>query len=191
MVEADRDALASATTASEAMGVARSLESEIAGRALLVKNISESDLPSESDALYALVNFVAYGTPSTRTLGAGERAGVLNSYRAAFGDFPTTDEQWADALKIAGGRWPSESSDSAEYIAKVYFNKIYLRDPDMDNANDNAAVTVMAYGLRPANRNLASEATAIGYFRDIFGFEPSSATSWDIVRAISYSGATR
>jgi len=67
----------------------------------------------------------------------------------------------------------------------------YLRDPNRTNAHDDAAVTVMAYGLRPAGRNLDSEKAAIKYFKAIYGYTPSAATAWDVVRAIAYSGSTR
>ncbi|MFA4937543.1 MAG: hypothetical protein WC575_04665, partial [Patescibacteria group bacterium] len=59
------------------------------------------------------------------------------------------------------------------------------------NAHDDAAITVMAYGLRPLPRNLNSEKVAIKTFKALFGTNPVSATDWDTVRAIAYSGATR
>lgn len=61
----------------------------------------------------------------------------------------------------------------------------------MDSPNDNAAITVIAYGLRPVNRNLESEKAGIRIFKAIYGYDPESAVSWDIVRAIAYSGAIR
>jgi len=45
--------------------------------------------------------------------------------------------------------------------------------------------------LRPSDRNLNSEKTAIKTFKAIYGYNPSTASAWDIVRAIAYSGATR
>lgn len=139
----------------------------------------------------ALSNFIAYGTPTTKWLGESERAGVVNSYKSAFGKFPKTETEWNDAIKIANGRWPSEINKKSEANAETAFKKIYLRKPDKKNPNDNAAVTVMAYGLRPANRNLASEKAAIKTFNHIYGYNPKSAVAWDIVRAIAYSGAKR
>jgi hypothetical protein len=138
-----------------------------------------------------IVNFIAYGTANTLKLGSGERAGVVNSYQAAFNRLPTTSEQWNDVVKIANGRWPKETSTSAETKAKVEFKKIYLRDANMANPHDNAAVTVISYGLRPAARNLASEKAAIKSFKAIYKYAPTKATHWDIVRSIAYSGATR
>ena len=138
-----------------------------------------------------ITNFVTYGTPATKILGGGERAGVVNSYLSAFGKLPTTIEEWNDVIKIANGRWPSARSETKEAKAKTSFKTIYLREANMNNAHDNAAVTVMSYGLRPANRNLNSEKAAIKSFKAIFGFNPSSASNWDAVRAVAYSGATR
>ena len=116
---------------------------------------------------------------------------MLNSYKAAFGKLPKTEADWADAIKIANGRWPSERSATAETGAKTSFKKIYGREANMDNQNDNAAVTVMAYGLRPANRNLNSEKAAILAFKYFLKRTPTTAVDWDIVRAIAYSGAKR
>lgn len=139
----------------------------------------------------AITNFINYGTPTTLKLGAGERAGVISSYRAAFGKVPATEAEWSDVIKIANGRWPTARSAAAEAQAKVEFKKVYKRTPNMNQANDNAAVTVMAYGLRPGNRNLNSEKAAIKSFKAIYGHAPVTTTAWDIVRAIAYSGATR
>jgi len=135
--------------------------------------------------------FVTYGTPETISLGVGERAGVIGSYQAAFGDLPKTEIAWADVVKIAKGRWPGATSKTAEDLAKKSFEKLYKRAPDMKAANDNAAVTIMAYGLRPGKRNLGSEGAAIKIFKAIYGRNPSTSAEWDQARAIAYSGATR
>ena len=94
-------------------------------------------------------------------------------------------------IKVANGRWPSERSTAAEDRAKQEFKKIYLREPNMENPHDNAAVTIMAYGLRPVKRNMDSETAAINTFFAIYGHYPNTADEWDVVRAIAYSGAIR
>jgi hypothetical protein len=139
----------------------------------------------------AITNFITYGTPTTKILGAGERAGVINSYKSAFGKVPSTEAQWSDVIKIGNGRWPSEKNTAAETKAATEFKKVYKRSPDMKQPNDNAAVTVISYGLRPANRNTNSEKAAIKSFKAIYGHDPVSAIAWDIVRAIAYSGSKR
>ena len=139
----------------------------------------------------AFTNFILYSTETTDILGAGERAGVINSYKSAFGKLPTTESEWQDLIKIANGRWPNEKSETAENNAKKEFKKVYKRDANMENPNDNAAVTVIAYGLRPDSRNLDSEKAGIKSFKHIYGYNPTSAVDWDIVRAIAYSGAIR
>lgn len=154
----------------------------------IVNKITSGATETQKDVI---TNFVTYGTSSTQILGAGERGGVVNSYKAAFGVLPTTSAQWNDVIKIANGRWPSVTSATAETKATTAFKKIYLRDPNRVNAKDDAAVTVIAYGLRPANRNLNSEKAAIKSFKAIYGTNPTTATNWDVVRAIAYSGATR
>jgi hypothetical protein len=173
------------------MGLKRSIDAEAEAASKYARALEAGVENITTETHYALTNFVAYGTPTTLKLGAGERAGVVNSYKAAFGKLPSTEEEWQDVIKIANGRWPSERNDLSEANAEAAFRKIYLRAPDRSNPHDDAAVTVIAYGLRPANRNLDSERAAIRIFKAIYGYNPSSATAWDIVRAIAYSGATR
>jgi len=139
----------------------------------------------------AVTNFVVYGTVSSQILGAGERAGVLSSYKSTFGKLPVTQAEWEDVIKIANGRWPTERSAESEAAAATAFKKIYKRTSDRTNPHDDAAITIIAYGLRPSSRNLNSENAAIKSFRWIYGYSPKSAVAWDIVRAIAYSGATR
>jgi hypothetical protein len=139
----------------------------------------------------ALTNFIAYGSPDTAKAGAGERAGVINSFRSAFGRLPNSVEDWSDVIKIANGRWPKQSNKAVEKKAAESFKKVYLRYPNRLEAHDDAATVVIAYGLRPALRNANSEKNAINTFKAVFKYQPQSATDWDIVRAIAYSGATR
>ncbi len=143
------------------------------------------------DNKFSIAHFIHVGSPTTKRLGSGERAGVINSYISAFDRVPKTKEEWQDVVKLANGRWPNEKSETAEARAKELFKKVYLRNPNMENPNDNAAVSVVAYGLRPANRNMNSEKTAIKTFKYIYGYNPNSSIDWDVMRAISYSGAVR
>ena len=142
----------------------------------------------------AINNFITYGVDAnTKKLGEGERAAVMYSYKAAFDKLPETEAELADAIKIANGRWPSITNQTAESQAKAQFQKIYKRAADMNDANDNAAVTVMAYGLRQKaeNRNLNSEKAGIKIFKAIYGHTPNSTEDWNIMQAITYSGASR
>lgn len=141
---------------------------------------------------HAISYFIDAGTPTTIILGAGERAGVLNSYLSVFDKLPRNIPEWQDIIKIANGRWPDERNiESEEKAADIYFSAIYKRAPNMDNPKDNAAITVIAYGLRPSSRNTESETRAIEIYKSIFKKAPIKANDWDLVRAIAYSGASR
>jgi hypothetical protein len=144
-----------------------------------------------TQAKYAIAYYIHHDLLTTKILGSGERTGVLNSYLTAFAKLPSTLVEWQDVIKIANGRWPSETSTTALAKAKVSFKQIYGREPNLTNTHDNAAVTVMAYGLRPSQRNLKSEQAAILSFKHIIKRAPTTASDWDIVRAIAYSGARR
>lgn len=148
------------------------------------KNITEKDC-------YSIAYFIHNGTPTTKSLGAGERAGVINSFRVAFDRLPKNETDWQDIIKIANGRWPSQRNLETEDQVVGTFGFIYQRMPNMEKPNDNVAVTMMAYGLRPNNRNMDSEFAAINIFETIYGTSSQSAEDWDAVRAIAYSGATR
>lgn len=152
----------------------------------LVKNFSLTTAQSNT-----LNYFIWYGTPGTAKLGAGERAGVVSSYWQAYKKLPRTEAEWSDVLKIASGRWPSETSATAESQAKVEFKKVYGRNAVMTNAHDSNAITIIAYGLRPTTRNTGSEAAAIKSFRYVYAHDPVNPLAWNIVRAIAYSGASR
>jgi len=147
------------------------------------------DLNTQSK--YALAYFIQTGSPTTARLGAGERAGVIASFQAAFGRLPLSAEDWQEVIKIANGRWTGQRSKTAEDKAVIAFKKVYQRFPDLKNNKDNNALMIMAYGLRPAIRNLQSEKNAIKIFKNIYGKNPQSASDWDIVRTIAYSGTKR
>lgn len=138
-----------------------------------------------------IARFVHSGTPTTKNIGAGERGGCIASFYSAFGLLPSGQFDWQEVIKIANGRWTTQRSSVAENAAKAQFKKVYGRDPNMSKQNDNAAVTVMAYGLRPALRSANSEKTAIKTFHYFYNVSPTSAWQWDIVRAIAYSGVKR
>ncbi len=149
------------------------------------------NLNLSADEIQALNFFITYGTKTTRHLGAGERAGVLASYKRAFGYLPTSQSQWQDVIKIARGHWPSAYSQQAEAQAREKFLLIYKRQANEAAQADKSALMLIAYGLRPSKRRVGAEKQAIGIFTHIFKHLPMSAEDWDIVRAIAYSGATR
>ncbi|MBU0646963.1 hypothetical protein KKC67_02695 [Patescibacteria group bacterium] len=159
-----------------------------------LRNLTTGVKDLAQSAKDAINNFITYGVDAnTQKLGAGERAAVINSYKSAFDKLPETEIELADVIKIANGRFPSITNDKAEKEAKDQFIKIYKRIADMNDANDSAAIKVMAYGLRQKaeNRNLNSEKTGINSFKGIYGYTPKSTEDWNAMQAITYSGAKR
>lgn len=173
-----------------------SLRNTVAEQANQIKYLTNliKGMNISTEAQSAINNFITYGSDdNTKKLGAGERAAVVYSYKDAYDKLPTTEAELTDVIKIASGRWPSATSADAEAQAKVQFQKIYLRPADMSNAHDNAAVTIMAYGLRQKaiNRNLGSEAVGIKTFKSIYSHTPQTTAEWNIMQAVTYSGASR
>lgn len=136
-------------------------------------------------------DFITAGTESTVKLGAGERAGVINSYELSFGKSPETQAEWEDIIRISNNQLPLAINPEVEEKAKVEFNKVYRREADINNSNDQTAVNMIAYGLRPEKRDLDSERAGIGVFVRVYKYLPISALDWDTVRAIAYSGVGR
>jgi len=172
----------------------RDLVKEQAAQIKYLNSLKE-DVQALSSQMEDMVNnFITYGVDdNTQKLGAGERAAVMYSYKSAFGKLPEDESEFTDAIKIANGRWPDNRNEEAENKAKENFKTIYKREANMDNLNDNAAVTVMAYGLRQKaeNRNLESEKNGIKIFVGIFGRNPADTDEWNMMQAITYSGSTR
>lgn len=154
-----------------------------------------TDMSNVSEAMRnSINNFITYGVDdNTKRLGEGERAAVMYSYKSAYGKLPEGESDLADAVKIANGRWPSMTSEEAEEKAIEKFQIIYKRVADLNDAKDDAAIKIMAYGLRQRaeNRNLRSEENGIKIFKGIFDKVPETTEEWNAMQAITYSGATR
>ena len=157
----------------------------------LFDNILKDKLVLSESQKNVLANFVQNGSPTTIRLGSGERAGVAESFANAFGRLPSSMSNYQEVVKIANGRWTKGQSIGNENKAKESFKQIYKRSTNLANTKDINALKVMAYGLRPVNRNMDSERAAIRTFKDVYKHNPISTSDWDIMRAISYSGATR
>ncbi|MCX6786012.1 MAG: hypothetical protein NTZ18_04140, partial [Candidatus Komeilibacteria bacterium] len=138
-----------------------------------------------------LSNFIVYGTVETKKMGLGERAGSVYSFDSAFNKLPQTEQDWSDVLKICLGRLPNQRSEVKEEQAKTDFNKIYLKEPAVNSQQDQTTLNIMSYGIRPVDRNLSSEIKAADYFKTIYNELPQTTNEWDLMRAISYGGATR
>lgn len=171
------------------LGFKRDMALEIGyGKTIISKIVANSDIIDEER--YAITNFITYGSATTLNLGAGERAGVINSFKARLGRLPATLDDWNDIINIANASLPEKADLNAEEKAKKLFKDIYLREVDSANINDNLAINMISYGLRPVERSLEKETEGIKVFQSHFGYNPFSAYDWDIVRAVSYGGTT-
>lgn len=193
--EADDDTPATAEEVQS--GDIKVLRDKVKEQAVEIKYLRQlnQQLQQVNDAMKERLNqFIAYGVDAnTQKLGEGERAAVIYSFQQAYGQLPQTEAELSDAIKIANGLWPSVKNQAAERKAATTFKEIYQREPNMNNPNDNAAVVIMAYGLRQRaeNRNLKSEAQGLGIFNDLFDKTPGSTEEWNTLQAITYSGASR
>jgi parallel beta-helix repeat protein len=157
------------------LGIGANIANEQAGL-IKYKTILDLDKTISANSRMTINDFIIYGTLSTKHLGAGERAAVINSYYQAYGKLPNSEAEWSDVLKIANGRWPNERNTKTEAQAKLEFKKVYARDAVMANNVDENAI---------------SDRIAITTFKWVYGHNPANALAWNIVRAIAYSGAKR
>jgi hypothetical protein len=150
----------------------------------------------EKDMVFAQANpenyFINTGTDSTLGLGSGERGAAVSSFKEAYGRAPVTAADWIDVLNIANGRWPITVNKTIEARAYINFRLVYGRNADMTNSTDVNALKMMGYGVRGSfPRNLNAERAAIARFKTVFGFNPTTARHWNIMRAIAYSGVLK
>lgn len=159
-----------------------------------LKNIADDLKELSQNIQEALIAFVAYGVDdNSKALGQGERAAVVYSYKDAYEKLPQTDREFSDMIKIINGRFPSERNSAQEEQARAEFKRIYKRVGNTKDINDNAALMIMTYGLQQmaADRNLASERMALKTFASVYDSLPRVIHEWNIMRAITYSGARR
>lgn len=141
-----------------------------------------------SDVKQKIIYFIAYGDKGNRRLGPGERAGVIDSYNSAYNKYPVNYYEWNDVIKIGRGEMPCDRDIKAEQRALKTFIEVYKRLPDHNKSNEEKAMNMVAYGLRPEKRDLEKESEAILKYREIYKYFPETAYDWNIIRAIAYSG---
>jgi hypothetical protein len=148
---------------------------------------------SDSDEQW-IADFIKYGIDwNSIYIGEGERKAVIFSFQSAFGRLPKSETDRNDIKMIVNGHWPSQRNSDAEGKAKNSFRYIYQREPNMTMPCDDAAITIMAYGLRQRaeNRNLKSEEWGLIIFKNLYNHLPETTEDWNILQAITYSGACR
>lgn len=178
------------TTITSAVGAARSTASEKTNLTKYV-NALVKGLKMTTAAINNINYFITYGTPTTKKIGAAERASILSSYLLAYKKLPVTSAQWLDLLKISQGYFPTAVSTAVETQAKKEFVKVYKRAAVLTNSPDLSAIKMIAYGVRTVNRNTKSEQTATVKFRSVYDHAPVNPLAWNIVRAIAYSGVIK
>lgn len=163
----------------------------------VIDDLSYQDKDVSDASVKTATIFIYEGTESSRLIGFGERMSVIKSFYYAFGRFPVSELDWQDIIKISAGRWPSQRNIEKENEMSQVFKRIYLREPDMNDANDNAMITVATYGLRPQKPDAVKQNTAWHYYNDsmsdskLFSDKWEYQKMWDIIRGIAYSGASR
>lgn len=141
---------------------------------------------------FAITNFIAYCSDATAHLGEGERAGVLASYKDAFGRLPLSEADWKDLELIAVGKWPLAKNRTTELRAAASFKTLFGRVINYASNGEINAMKMMAYGvLQVGPRNLLKEQNALTIFRKTFNILPTLTRHWNIIRTLAYSGINK
>ncbi|MBU4216970.1 hypothetical protein L6270_04030 [Candidatus Parcubacteria bacterium] len=135
-----------------------------------------------------ITSFIRTGSEWVSNVGAGERMSVIETYWQVYGKFPVTKSEWFDVFNMTNGELPEAVSKVALDNARQSFVKIYKRKAVIANKKDQAALNLIAYGLRVRHRNMSYEKVALKKFQKIYKYNPSSMMDWNLVRAIAYSG---
>lgn len=157
----------------------------------ILNNIFDKFKQLTGQSTASITSFIAEGTASTHRLGAGERAGLIYSFRSVFGRIPESAADWSDVICSGSGVYPLQRDLAKEKDAIGIFGRIYQRSPDFSKLGDNTAIKIFTYGVRPVARDLRKERASIDTFITVFKRLPNSAADWDIIRGIAYSGAAR
>lgn len=134
-----------------------------------------------------LASFIDTGTTrETRALGSGERRALV---RDALQTMGRSDVSLADLERMARGEIPSmrNLTREREQLPRVRatFRRLYNRDPNFKNAEENLVWNTMMYRIR-FTRDLAAEREGIQDFRRAFNRAPSDPFQWAVVRALGY-----
>lgn len=147
----------------------------------LLAKITETDLVLVSKVTVA--NFIENGSTSTMHLGEGERAGIINSFKAIYGKYPSTACEWQDVVDMGSDKVPMTKNAVREMAKKTVFKGLFGRENKTD---DQRTLDLMTYGLRPMSRDLGKEASGITRFAAHYGHSPITSDDWDLARALAY-----
>lgn len=144
-----------------------------------------------SGDLWRVVHFIAYGTPESSKMSLRDRQGVVGDYYEIYGRVPSSAADWKDVALILTSHKPIQRNVKVEEKALYDFVKVYKRQPNYSNVHDEWAMYYIGYKIRNVIRNIDSEKAAIGTFKSVYRYVPSTSHQWAIMRAIAYTGASR
>ncbi len=130
--------------------------------------------------------FIAYGvSKATRQLGERERRAVVRDLLQTIGYAATAE----DFHLVAIGARPRSRNLTKEQaqlpLVRAAFRRIYRRDPNFRNANENLAWNALMYRIR-LSRDLERERKGISSYRSLFRKTPVTPLEWATVRVLAY-----
>lgn len=157
----------------------------------LTKTLLAKIMPSETELLtkVSISNFIENGSKSTKHLGEGERAGVINSFVSIYGHYPVTGCDWQNVIQMSREQIVKDKVTTRETTKQGLFQSVYKRTVTT-SSEDQKALTYMTYGMRPMSRDLRAEDKTNQLFLKLYGHYPRTADEWDLMRAMTYGLST-
>lgn len=160
----------------------RTLDFEKEGIREFIKRFKK--LPTGTD--WQSIHFIAYGNLETIKLTIVSRAGLVEDYFQIYESLPVNENDWNNLMLIYNGLKPKENN-SSELLAKRIFNFIFKRPANLDLSEEKRFIEMVAYYIRPVNRDLDKEKIGLSKYTKAFGTLPSTPNSWAILRALAYT----
>ena len=141
-------------------------------------------LPIDGD--WKSVRFMAYGNIVTSELALRTRAGLVEDFYNVYNYLPEIGEDWNNLMNIYYGIPPVVINEREDFAAGE-FTRIYERIINFAIPEEKRFVDMVAYFLRPTERNLEYEKNALVRYTQVYNSLPGSGQAWSILRAIAYS----
>jgi len=132
------------------------------------------------------IHFIAYGNEQTKDLAIRFRSGLLEDFYVVYSRLPIAEIDWLKLTQMYRGVVP-EVSIMQEELAAQEFKTIYNRLVNLLIPQEKKFIDMVAYHLRPQERNIEQEKTALQKFVHAYNRLPDSSNTWSILRAIAYS----
>jgi len=143
-------------------------------------------LPNADD--WAVIHFLSYDSSGFEGVSLNDRVGLIEDYYDLYGRMPNDEADWEVVLSMSTGEKTEVKINEFEIRALKEFISVYGRLVDFSVPQEERFVHMVAYHLRPMERNLVLENAALIKFVTTYNQIPDTPLLWSVLRAIAYAG---